>query len=123
MTEILRFHQVVGHILRGAVTKPQRQFMAESLVLLFGGRARMAIDGVPVPVALAWRWRCKADGAVFDGSELRIADPRRRGALLSLKANNLDEVQRGDLRHACGSRNVIPVAPIVGGSHGKGQED
>jgi hypothetical protein len=122
MGEILFFHQVVGHILGAAVAR-DRQLMAESLGLLFGVGATIAIDAVAVPVALAWRWRCKTDGAVFAGSELRIADPRRRGALLALKASNLEEVERGDLRHACGSRNVIPVAPIVGGSLGKEQEE
>jgi hypothetical protein len=61
--------------------------------------------------ALSWRWRCKADGVLFPGSDLRVVDAGG-GSLLPLAESGLPKIERSALRHTCGSRDLDPVAPV-----------
>ena len=39
---------------------------------------------VSVPLALAWLWRCEAEGTIFSGFDLRVVDPQGRDSLIPL---------------------------------------
>jgi hypothetical protein len=77
-------------------------------------------ERVSVELALAWRWRCEADNQLFSGSTLRIIN-RNSGALVPLAELRDAKVDRSDLRHGCGSGNLIPVAPDLDYRPGRGK--
>jgi hypothetical protein len=64
-------------------------------------------DLIPVEAAVAWRWRCQAEGTVVAGSRLRVA---RCPATICLAEWRSLKVDREELRCECGGL-VVPLAP------------
>jgi hypothetical protein len=64
-------------------------------------------DLISVEAAVAWRWRCRAEGVVVAGSCLRVARSPATIGLTEWRSSNVD---RKELRCACGGL-VIPLAP------------
>lgn len=57
-----------------------------------------------------WRWRCLDEDILVPGSELCIVNSNN-GLLVRLADSGATQVERDDLRHACGGP-VVPVAPL-----------